>query len=264
MNLPKFLWELVQSEVPREVLIGVIVFLIGTSVIGISRWLYRQVRMMSWESTWTRLLSPAGLTAVGVIGVLLLFGLLYVDVRRNQNEIRAIREIALTLKPEPDAGASPAPVQAADDSPSGLDPHAQRVDETQIRSGFLPDPDVSEVVGGGPVDASYLDGEDCIGYTTEAPNFRVQWSGESDELRIFFTPMDEEGDSTLLVRLPDGSWSCNDDSEFSLDPLVLLDDPKAGRYNIWVGSYSPDREISGKLSVTELNLGPPPFLRADQ
>ena len=254
MEFLKSVWELVQSGVPRDVLIGVVVFLIGTSIIGIVKWLYHQ-RTTSWQDVWAKVLSPAGWIAAGVIGVLLLFGLLYRDVRQNQNDLNAIREMILALKSEPD-------VEQASGQPS-LNPNARAVNETSVDAGFWPDPEVREVVGGGPVDAASL-GRDCIGYATEAPSLRLQWNGESDELRIFFTAADEEGDSTLLVHLPDGSWLCNDDSGFSLNPLVLLDEPQEGQYNIWVASYRPDRTISGELSITELNLEPTPFLLADQ
>ncbi|MFV1988524.1 MAG: S1C family serine protease, partial [Gemmatimonadota bacterium] len=103
-----------------------------------------------------------------------------------------------------------------------------------LRAGFSPDPNVSEIVAGGPVDASYLGG-DCVGFAAEAPDVRLSWSGASDELRIFFTA-DEDEDTSLLINLPDGTWICNDDAG-SLDPLIILDNPPEGQYDIWVGSY---------------------------
>ena len=257
MEFVKSVLELLQSDIPEEVLRAVIVFLIATSIIGVSKWLYRQISTTNWKSVWATALSPAGWITAGVIGVLLLFGSLYREVRQHQTDISTIWEMVLALKSEEDGEQSPP-------SPIQLNPNAQAANEASVNAGFWPDPAVWDIEGGGQFDASHSTGQDCVGYATRAPNLRLQWNGESDELRIFFTAANGAEDSTLVVNLPDGSWSCNDDSEFSLDPLVLLDAPEEGQYDIWVGSYRPDGSIFGELSVTELNLGPTPYPRADQ
>ncbi len=124
-----------------------------------------------------------------------------------------------------------------------------------LASGFLPDPERLEiVVGGGTVDASYLGGG-CVGFTARQPELRLNWSGTSDELRIFFDS-DDGTDTTLLVNLPDGSWVCNDDAVGTLDPMVVLPNPRAGQYDIWVGTYSADAFATGTLNITELDRGP--------
>ena len=123
-----------------------------------------------------------------------------------------------------------------------------------LSAGFEPDPHTLEMVSGGEVQADYLGGE-CAGYAAVAPDFRVNWSGTSSELRIFFVAEDG-GDTTLLVNLPDGSWTCNDDTAETLDPMVVLRDPSRGQYDIWVGSYEPGAFISGTLHLTERNLDP--------
>ncbi|MCG8468951.1 MAG: serine protease [Gemmatimonadetes bacterium] len=124
--------------------------------------------------------------------------------------------------------------------------------EIRLAAGFMPDPRVFEIVGGGSVDASYLPGE-CIGYAAQAPDVRVQWTGSTDLLRIFFTA-ESGADASLLVNLPDGSWSCNDDAN-GLDPEVTLSNPTEGQYDIWVGSYVQGEFISGDLGVSELGSG---------
>ena len=123
-----------------------------------------------------------------------------------------------------------------------------------LQAGFTPDPNVSPIVGGGMIDASYLGG-DCVGYGAQAPDVRLDWYGVSDELRIFFDA--DDGDATLLINLPDGSWVCNDDANvFTVEPMVTLRHPSEGQYDIWVGSYERGQFISGTLSVTELDLEP--------
>ena len=123
-----------------------------------------------------------------------------------------------------------------------------------LRAGFTPDPNVSQIVGGGMIDASYLEG-DCVGHAAQAPDVRLEWSGVSNELHIFFAA--DDGDATLVINLPDGSWVCNDDADgFTLNPMVTLRNPSDGQYDIWVGSYERGQFISGTLSVTELDLEP--------
>lgn len=130
------------------------------------------------------------------------------------------------------------------------DPHFGSV---ELQAGFEPDPNVSEILGGGDVDASYLGGG-CVGHAAQAPDVRLMWGGASDELRIFFRAGAAE-DASLLVNLPDGTWVCNDDAD-SLDPLIVLEDPAEGQYDIWVGSYERGQFISGAISITELELQP--------
>ena len=119
-----------------------------------------------------------------------------------------------------------------------------------LQAGFTPDPNVSAISSfGGVVDASYLGG-DCVGYADRAPDVRLMWSGTSDELRIFFTE-DAGEDASMVINLPDATWVCNDDYVGSLDPLIVLENPPEGQYDIWIGSYEPIQFISGTLSVTE-------------
>ena len=59
------------------------------------------------------------------------------------------------------------------------------------------------------------------------------------------------GDTTLLVHPPDGGWRCNDDSHGTLHPTVDLSRPRAGQYDVWVGSYRRGEAVEGRLYVTE-------------
>ncbi len=58
-------------------------------------------------------------------------------------------------------------------------------------------------------------------------------------------------DTTLVVRAPDGSFLCDDDMSGSenINPSLRLT-PADGKYRVWVGSFSPDVQAEGKLTIT--------------
>lgn len=122
-----------------------------------------------------------------------------------------------------------------------------------LSAGFTPDPYIANVVSGGSIDASSLDlGADCVGYTASAPDYRVNWSGSSSELYLFFAAENDGDDTTILVSKPDGSWVCNDDIDTgNLNPGLVVRNPAAGQYDIWVGSFNQGASISGQLFVSE-------------
>jgi hypothetical protein len=124
-----------------------------------------------------------------------------------------------------------------------------------LAAGFPLDPFLVSVNGGGGVAASTFS-EECKGFVNDAPTITVDWSGEADFVETFFY---SDHDPVLLVELPDGSYLCNDDANpLLLDPVVEIDNPQNGRYNIWVGSYAPNQLIPGLLVITtkpEINVG---------
>jgi hypothetical protein len=117
-----------------------------------------------------------------------------------------------------------------------LDPAEPPVSgEVRLARGFAPDPRSVSVRAGGPVSAEPLAlGENCKGHTTAAPSYRVRLSESLPELRFFATG---SSDTTLLVRIPSGTFACNDD-RFDTNPGVDVADAPAGTYDVWVGLYS--------------------------
>jgi hypothetical protein len=124
----------------------------------------------------------------------------------------------------------------------------------QLAAGFVPDPYVVNVNAGGSVDvASAQLGDECRGFASSAPDFQLNWSGESTNLHIYFVASEAGNDATLVINNPNGSWFCNDDSPSSLNPGITINLPTAGRYDVWVGAYSQGEFISGELSISELS-----------
>lgn len=125
-----------------------------------------------------------------------------------------------------------------------------------LSAGFTPDPHTVRISAGGSVDVSSAQyGNECNGYASSAPDYQLNWSGNSSHLQIYFVAASMASitdDATLIINNPDGAWLCNDDSETSLNPGVTISNPGAGRYDIWVGSYAQGKFISGDLNITEL------------
>jgi hypothetical protein len=89
----------------------------------------------------------------------------------------------------------------------------------------------------------------CSGLVSLTPSYAFDWSGETETLSLF---VEAGGDTTLLVRTPDGSLLCSDDaSADTLNPLVAIAQPAEGRYLVWVGRITPDEPVSGVLTITE-------------
>lgn len=124
-----------------------------------------------------------------------------------------------------------------------------------LETGFAPDPFIVSAVSGGSLDAASLDlGDACLGFVESAPDFRVQWNGDSDLLRFYFA---SDGDATMVVSGPNGVF-CNDDADDDfemLNPLVEFVNPANGAYNIWIGSYEQSEYIPGYLLITTLPVG---------
>ena len=126
----------------------------------------------------------------------------------------------------------------------------------QLAPNFLPDPFEVELVSGGPIDVSYL-GDECGGFATAAPDFQVEYTaGTSDLLRFYFVA-DAAEDTTLVVNDAEGDWYCNDDADGTIDPMLQVDQPESGTYDVWVGSYDADEQIDGMLNITEISSNRP-------
>ena len=90
----------------------------------------------------------------------------------------------------------------------------------------------------------------CGGLVSIAPNYAFDWSGDAKALNLL---VEANGDTTLLVRTPDGSFLCADDADGSnnLNPLLAIPEPAAGRYLVWIGRVDPGKPVTGMLTLTE-------------
>ena len=142
--------------------------------------------------------------------------------------------------------AASAPSVYAQSLDSDGEPYFQTL---TLSSGFSDDPRTVDVRAGGESSADGL-GAGCSGSMGQRPDVRLHYeAGTTFPLNIYVTS--QEGDLTLVVRRPDGSWICSDDYE-GLDPAVLMDSPASGQYDIWVGVYGSGYG-DGTLHISELD-----------
>lgn len=119
-----------------------------------------------------------------------------------------------------------------------------------LQAGFTPDPHTVNVRSGGDRQASTL-GNNCSGYIANAPDYRLHYESGSFPLII---SVDSDADTTLVVNGPNGSWHCDDDGgEQSLNPMVRIEKPVSGQYDIWVGTYGSEDIESALLQISELS-----------
>lgn len=107
-----------------------------------------------------------------------------------------------------------------------------------------------ELTGGGEIGAFNIEHENelCTGFISAAPTFRFDWSGDLEQLVLYF---ESNSDTTLQVLAPDGTYHCDDDYHGSenLNPWLSLE-PVNGTYNVWVGSFAPDAQASGTFTIS--------------
>ena len=121
-----------------------------------------------------------------------------------------------------------------------------------LAAGFIPDPYNVSLQAGGDVDAFEAVGQDCRGYATTAPDFNLTYDAGSLDLYISAS---SEGDTTLIINAPDGSWRCDDDSAGYPNPGVRFEEPISGRYDIWVATYGETGPQDAVLHISELAFG---------
>jgi hypothetical protein len=123
--------------------------------------------------------------------------------------------------------------------------------EFHLSPGFDPDPGMLSLLAGGDIDASSKF-NDCKGFISSAPDVRLFWEGESSSGLTIKVSAISNADTTLVVNGPDGKWYCNDDDGEDSNPSIELT-PVAGRYEIWVGTYSSGETKKAVLGISEIS-----------
>jgi hypothetical protein len=117
----------------------------------------------------------------------------------------------------------------------------------ELAGGFTPQS--VPVQAGGSSSASGLRNArgNCTGYIDETtPTARINFTGASGPLNIASC---SGNDTTLIVRGPDGTTLCDDDTEDS-NPVIRISAAGAGEYTVLVGAYSAGERPSATLNIS--------------
>lgn len=123
--------------------------------------------------------------------------------------------------------------------------------QTQLRAGFEPDPFNVSVLGGGPIDMSEVN-DSCVGFVAMRASYTLRYTANVAEFPALYIGAISDADTTIAVRTPNNQWVCNDDA-VGLNPMVAIENPRNGRYQIWVGRYGAENETAqATLFVSEV------------
>ncbi|WP_284734549.1 hypothetical protein [Sphingosinicella terrae] len=137
------------------------------------------------------------------------------------------------------AGSVPCSAQDFDASPN--------YGTVTLRGGSAPDPHRVALQAGGDIDAAARIDQRCVGFISNAPDLRVHYVAGGAPLVLSVT---SPADTTLVVNAPDGRWHCNDDGAGAgLNPVLRIERPASGRYEIWVGRYGTRALHEAQLEI---------------
>lgn len=121
-----------------------------------------------------------------------------------------------------------------------------------LPGGFLPDPFVPRITAGGTTSISRcFPNTGWTGFVVNRPDFRLQYGGNSPTGRLVFRLASSATDTVLLINAPDARWYFNDDSNGTFNSTIVFNNPMAGQYDIWTGSYNRSSNNPARLTISE-------------
>jgi len=100
-------------------------------------------------------------------------------------------------------------------------------------------PQSRSVVAGGSVDLANCPSIPGQGFVTQAPDFKLEFSGNSSGRELEFR-LDSACDTILLLNDTNGTWHHDDDSNGHLDARIRLPKAANGVYDVWIGTLNSD------------------------
>ncbi len=121
--------------------------------------------------------------------------------------------------------------------------------QVSLTSGFEDDPYGVNVQAGGAENLSDTFGDDCHGWVTLEPSFMLHYQASDEWPLDIYTTGDV--DTVVLVRAPDGSFWCDDDSGWEGEDWVNIETPASGEYAIWVGTFEQGASGAAQIFISE-------------
>jgi hypothetical protein len=130
----------------------------------------------------------------------------------------------------------------------------------QLKHGFTPDPFTKSLSAGGSIKTELGGVKARVG---QAPDFKFHFTAEVQVVDQLPAPLriyvESKHDTTLLIKLPDGTWVANDDGGGNRNPQLRFGRPQSGWYTIWVGTFghekTPESGVGATLHISELPPG---------
>ena len=94
------------------------------------------------------------------------------------------------------------------------------------------------VTAGGSIDLRYCGPVPGVGHVIHRPDFSVSFRANQRNRALEFR-VRGDCDTVLLVNDASGRWHFVDDADGTLNPRLRLPRARAGRYDVWVGTYGP-------------------------
>lgn len=123
--------------------------------------------------------------------------------------------------------------------------------DVELSAGFETDPQIISVVSGGSINlGARVAG--CDGYISQAPLVRMTFVADKSPSALpLFIHVFSKGDTTLIVKAPDGKWYCNDDGFNGHNPMLIFGPAMSGGYEIWLGSFRPAESHEALIAFSE-------------
>lgn len=148
-----------------------------------------------------------------------------------------------------ETGITPPPPPAAQCPDFNIESVVMAYDFAQLAT-----PVVQDVVAGGDLDLAGCPDVSEIGFVIQGPDYQLDLTGATGgDLELRLTA---DCDSILLVNDASGTWQYMDDSEGTLNPVLVLPAASDGAYDIWVGTIGPDT-CPGTLQISAVGGGAP-------
>ncbi len=106
------------------------------------------------------------------------------------------------------------------------------------------------LLAGGTFDAFEEFGSSCNGFVAGNPDFLATVSDRGVDIEMTVRSAE---DTTLVVRGPDGTVMCDDDSGGDLNPMILMEGAQTGTYEVWLGTYVSSGHAPATLSLRDIN-----------